>query len=153
MLLIEWFLIYVLALIDNFITGQLMSSMSKFRKNHSLNSTHHMSCNQSYATNFQGDLQQNQSVMLNYAHIPMQKVVPRWNQSASTWRHTSHKYSFSKDSRFKEPEVYYTDILKPEIPSSLTNKYCTFGKGVKKPISTVVLRNAKEKPAPDRYDL
>jgi hypothetical protein len=35
----------------------------------------------------------------------------------------------------------------------LTSKSCTFGKGNRKPISAVVLRNAKEKPGPDRYDL
>jgi hypothetical protein len=34
----------------------------------------------------------------------------------------------------------------------LASKSCTFGKGTRKPISAVILRNAKEKPGPDRYD-
>ena len=83
----------------------------------------------------------------------MPKEAPKWNQSSTTWRHTSHKYSFSKDNRFKDSPPYYTDILEPQIPSSITSKSCTFGKGNKKPISVVTLRNAKEKPGPDRYDL
>jgi hypothetical protein len=83
----------------------------------------------------------------------MPKEQARWNQSSATWRHTTHKYSFSKDSRFKDSPAYYSDILEPQIPTSLTSKSCTFGKGTRKPISAVILRNAKEKPAPDRYDM
>ena len=83
----------------------------------------------------------------------MPKESPKWNQSTATWRHTSHKYSFSKDSRFKDSPPYYTDILEPQIPSSLTSRSCTFGKGTKKPISVVTLRNANEKPGPDRYEM
>ena len=30
----------------------VMASQDRFRKNQSMNSTHYMSCNQSYATNF-----------------------------------------------------------------------------------------------------
>ena len=112
-----------------------------------------MSCNQSHATNFYSDHRPNTTVLLSYAHIKMPKETPRWTQSATTWRHTSHKYSFSKDSRFKDSPAYYTDILEPKISSSLTSKSCTFGKGTKKPISVVTLRNAKEKPGPDRYDM
>ena len=116
-------------------------------------STHHMSCNQSQRTNFYSENRPNTSVLLSYAHIKMPKEAPKWNQSSTTWRHTSHKYSFSKDNRFKDSPPYYTDILEPQIPSSITSKSCTFGKGNKKPISVVTLRNAKEKPGPDRYDL
>lgn len=83
----------------------------------------------------------------------MPKETPKWNQSATTWRHSTHKYSFSKDNRFKENCSYYSDILKPQIPSTLTPRSCSFGKGTRKPISDVVLRNAKEKPGPDRYDM
>jgi hypothetical protein len=83
----------------------------------------------------------------------MPKEHPKWNQSVSTWRHTSHKYSFSRDSRFKNNSLYYTDIIEPQIPNTISNKSCTFGKGNKRPISTVILRNAKEKPAPDRYNM
>lgn len=129
-----------------------MSSEDRFRKNQSMISTHHMSCNQSHATNFYTENRPNTSVLLSYAHIKMPKESPKWNQSSTTWRHTSQKYSFSKDSRFKEHTPYYTDILEPQIPTSLTSKSCTFGKGNKKPISVVTMRNAKEKPAPDRYD-
>lgn len=136
---------------DNFISK--MSSPDKIRKNQSMNSTHYMSGNQSYSTNFYHEAKGNRSVMLSYAHIPMRKEPARWNQSAATWRNTSHKYSFSKDDRFKESSFYYTDIIEPQIPTSITSKSCTFGKGNKKPISTVILRNAKEKPAPDRYDI
>lgn len=83
----------------------------------------------------------------------MQKESPQWNHSAATWRNTSHKYSFSKDNRFKDTSFYYSDIIEPEIPSTLASKTCTFGKGSRKPISQIILRNAKEKPAPDRYDM
>lgn len=130
-----------------------MASVDRVKKNQSMISTHHMSCNQSHATNFYDEHRPNTSVLLSYSHIPMPKERPKWNQSASTWRHTSHKYSFSKDNRFKDSPAYYSDILKPEIPTSLASKSCTFGKGNKKPISSVVLRNAKEKPAPDRYTM
>ena len=45
------------------------------------------------------------------------------------------------------------DIIEPEIPNTRTAVVCTFGKGKKRPISIIALRNAKEKPAPDRYNL
>lgn len=93
------------------------------------------------------------SVLLEYAHQPMQKELPRWTQSASTWRHTSYRYSFSKDRRFKDEQLNYSDILEPTLPSTNNNKSCSFGKGIRKPISEVVLRNAKEKPAPCAYDM
>lgn len=83
----------------------------------------------------------------------MQKEHPRWNQSSATWRHASHQFSFSKDSRFKDSPPYYSDIIEPQIPNTITGKSCSFGSGTRRPISNVVLRNAKEKPAPDRYDL
>ena len=41
----------------------------------------------------------------------MKKDTPTWNQSAATWRNSSHRYSFSKDSRFKDNKPYYLDIL------------------------------------------
>lgn len=132
------------------------SSSERFRKNQSMNSTHHMSCNHSHATNFfpEGALHSNANeCLLCYSHIPMSKDCARWNQSAATWRHTAKKYSFSKDQRFKQSSFYHTDIIEPQIPSSLSSKSCTFGKDIKKPISVIVLRNAKEKPAPDRYDI
>ncbi len=37
------------------------------------------------------------SADLVYSDKPMPKDTPRWNQSASTWRHTSPRYSFSKN--------------------------------------------------------
>lgn len=76
-----------------------------------MNSTHHMSCNQSNATGFYSLNKQNKTALLNYAHIAMPKEHPRWNQSAATWRNTSHKYSFSKDGRFKDSSFYYNDII------------------------------------------
>jgi len=130
-----------------------MASQERFKKNQSFTSTHHVSYNQSYATNLEESSRPHTAVLLNYAHISMPKDTAKWNQSATTWRHTSHKHSFSKDSRFKDNPPYYSDILKPEIPSSLGPKSCSLGKGTKKPISDVVLRNAKEKPGPDRYDM
>lgn len=45
------------------------------------------------------------------------------------------------------------DILQPELPSTNNNKSCTFGKGERKAISDIILRNAKEKPAANVYDL
>jgi len=43
----------------------------------------------------------------------MPKENARWNQSVATWRNASHKYSFSRDSRFKEQRPYYSDIIEP----------------------------------------
>ncbi len=76
-------------------------------------STQNISFNHSHATNFYNDNKQNKSVFLEYADTPFEKTTPRWNQSAATWRNTSHKYSFSKDSRFKDYRVEYTDIIEP----------------------------------------
>lgn len=123
------------------------------RKNQSMISTHHMSCNQSKASNFYSEVRPSKTPLTNYAHIPMLKETPRWNQSSATWRHTAKRYSFSKDSRFKDESFNYSDIIEPQIPSFISSKSCTFGKGNRKPISEVVLRNAKEKPGPDRYDM
>ena len=88
-----------------------MSSQERFRKNQSVNSTHYISCNQSYASNFNTEIRPNSGVLMNYSHIPMPKENARWNQSVTTWRNTSHKYSFSRDSRFKEQRPYYSDII------------------------------------------
>ena len=93
------------------------------------------------------------SVDLLYANKPLSKDIPRWNQSATTWRHTSHRYSFSKDDRFHTRKYYHSGIIEPELPSTRSSITCTFGKDEKKPISLTVLRNAKEKPSPDHYDL
>jgi len=121
-----------------------MSSQDRFRKNQSMNSTHHMSCNHSNTTNFYIGNKPKTATVVNYSRIPIPKECPRWTQSASTWRHTSHKYGFSKDSRFKDNSSYCSDIIEPHLPSSInSNKSCTFGKGNKRPISVVVLRNAK----------
>ena len=130
-----------------------MLGAERATKNQSMISTHHMSCNHSHPSGFYSDKRPNTSALLSYAHINMPKESPKWNQSASTWRHTSHRYSFSKDNRFKDSPPYYTDIIHPQFPSTMTSKTCTFGKDVKKPISCVLLRNAKEKPGPDRYDM
>ena len=123
-------------------------------KPNSMHSTHHMSCNHSYATHFSPEGRPGSSVLQNYAHLSMPKEDPRWNQSSATWRHTPHKYSFSRGERFHQSQLAYSDILEPSIPSSFNPaKSCTFGKGHRRPISEVVLRNAKEKPAPDRYHM
>lgn len=37
---------------------------------------------------------------------------PLWRQSSSTWRHTSYRYSFSRDSRFKQDKASHLDIQK-----------------------------------------
>ena len=108
----------------NFIFISLHKMDSRARssepKNKSMLSTQNMSCAQSYATNFYNDQKANKSALLEYADIPFEKITPRWNQSAATWRNTSHKYSFSKDSRFKDYKVEYTDIIEPEIPTTRT---------------------------------
>jgi hypothetical protein len=78
---------------------------SKEYKNRSMLSTHHMSCNYSHGTNFYEETKGNKSAVLAYSEIPFEKITPRWNQSSATWRYTSHKYSFSKDSRFKNYRV------------------------------------------------
>lgn len=80
-------------------------------------------------------------------------TCPLWNQSSSTWRYTSPRYSFSKDSRFKADKASHLDIQQLELPSSLRSKSCTFGKGSRCPISVVTMRNAKLTPSPDRYNL
>ena len=53
------------------------------------------------------------SAELIYARKPYSKETPRWNQSSSTWRHTSHRYSFSRDDRFRTKKYYYNDIIEP----------------------------------------
>jgi hypothetical protein len=73
----------------------------------------------------------------------MNKDRADFNQSTATWRHTSHQYSFAKGKRFKDNTPYYSDIIEPKIGTTLTSKSCTFGKGTRRPISNVVLRNAK----------
>lgn len=130
-----------------------MASIGRFRQNKSMNSTQYMSCNQSYNTAFYTEKRPSTAIQLSYAHIPMKKNGAHWNQSSSTWRHTPRKYSIPKDSRFKDSTPYYTDMVKLSIPSTQGTKSCTFGKGKRAPISAIVLRNAQEKPAPDRYDL
>jgi hypothetical protein len=81
---------------------------SKGRINKSMLSTHNISFNQSQITTnnlFYQDNRKNYSVALIYADLPFDKVTPNWNQSSATWRNTSHKYSFSKDRRFKDYKV------------------------------------------------
>lgn len=70
-------------------------------KDSSMLSTH-ISKNQSARQSGFFDAEMRKSAILLYADKPMSKELPRWTQSASTWRHTSHRYSFSKDSRFKD---------------------------------------------------
>lgn len=48
---------------------------------------------------------------LYYTTLPIKKDVPSWNQSASTWRHSSVRYSFSKSQRFKDSKPNYLDLL------------------------------------------
>ena len=90
---------------------------------------------------------------LLYANKPFKKETVQWNQSTSTWRNTSPRITFPKDSRFKTSEAYSLDIIEPEVVDTKSKKTCTFGRGNKKPISDLVLRNAKEKPAPNAYFL
>ena len=119
-----------------------------------MNSTHHMSCNHSYASHYSPEGRPGSSVLPNYAHLPLPKEDLRWNQSSATWRHAAHKYSFSRQDRFRDSPLAHSDILQPDLPSSLNPaKSCTLGKGHRSPISEVLLRNAKEKPAPDRYSM
>ena len=83
----------------------------------------------------------------------MKKETPDWNQSSATWRNSSPKYAFPKGDRFNTQRAAHLDIIQPEIPSTKSPVYCTFGKGKRRPISIVALRNAAEKPAPDRYSM
>lgn len=50
-----------------------MKNQERTNKNHSMISTHHMSCNQSYATNFYDNHRPNTAALLNYAHTSMPK--------------------------------------------------------------------------------
>lgn len=135
--------------LHNFILKQMNSP--KHKRDGSMVSTQ-MTKNQSAFTGF-FDSELRKKAILEYADRPFTKEVPRWNQSSSTWRHASHRYSFSRDDRFRTKKYYYTDIIEPELPSTNHHKSCTFGKGGRKPISEVILRNAKEKPSPDAYNL
>lgn len=72
---------------------------------------------------------QKKTAQLSYADIPMNKDLPNWNQSAATWRNTSHRYSFSKSKRFQNAKLNYLDIGEPVLPSTQTKITCTFGKG------------------------
>ena len=73
----------------------------------------------------------------------MTKDKPDWGQSASTWRHTSLSHKFSKTKRFSNDKASHTDIIEIEHPPTNNKVACTFGKGKKRPISVVVMRNAK----------
>lgn len=106
--------------------------MAAFMKDNSMVSTHISKNNQSGSGFFSPT---NKKVSLPYADVPINKDVPKWNQSSSTWRHTSHRYSFSKEDRFRDKKLYYSDILEPDLGSTNQNKSCTFGKGNKRPIS------------------
>ena len=56
------------------------------------------------------------------------KKIPNWNQSSSTWRHTSYRYSVPKAKRFnkmKEVSLVYD----PDLKSTKVDKTCTLGKG------------------------
>ena len=88
---------------------------------------------------------------LLYASKPFKKDTIKWNQSVSTWRNATPKISFSKDQRFRTTQPYSLDIIEPEVVDTKSKKTCSFGSGKKKPISDVVLRNAKEKPSPNTY--
>lgn len=120
-----------------------MSGQDPFNKNQSMNSTRHMTHNLSKRSNILTENKTATPITLDYANIPMPKETPNWHQSAATWRHTSHKHSFSRNRRFSDPHCNYSDFISPKIPSSLSAKSCTFGRGTRKPISTVILRNAK----------
>ena len=127
-----------------------MSSEQKHRK--SMNSTH-MSMHRTQQWNANDDDLLMANNNLSYAGIPMKKETPGWNQSSSTWRHTSPKFAFPKGDTFKKDKASHLDIIQPEIPTTKSPVACTFGKGRRRPISIVTLRNAKEKPAPDRYSM
>lgn len=74
--------------------------MKGTKKNKSNLSTMHMSNHMSACTGKESE-DKNNPPPLYYASIPMKKDLPDWNHSSATWRHSSHRYSFSKDSRFK----------------------------------------------------
>jgi hypothetical protein len=42
----------------------------------------------------------------------LNESCPLWRQSSATWRYGSPRYSFSKDSRFKNPKGSHLDIQK-----------------------------------------
>lgn len=84
-----------------------------------------------------------QTASLPYSNKPLRKSVIAWNQSSSTWRNSTKRYSFSKEKRFKTTAPNCLDILEPEMPDTKSKKSCSFGKGNKKPISENTLRNAR----------
>ena len=82
-------------------------------------------------------------VNLLYANKPFKKSTIKWNQSVSTWRNGTPQISFSKEKRFRTSKAYSLDIIEPEVVDTKSKKTCTFGRGNRKPISDIVLRNAK----------
>ena len=70
------------------------------------------------------------------------KKIPNWNQSSSTWRHTSYRYSVPKAKRFNKIKQVSL-VYDPELKSTKVEKTCSLGKGKKEPISEIILRNAK----------
>ena len=79
-----------------------MSSEQKYQK--SMNSIIYMSMRR--AVQWIDNDKVNNS-MLNYAHIPIKKDVPNWNQSSATWRHALPQHAFlnGKDSASKKTHI------------------------------------------------
>ena len=78
-----------------------------------------------------------------------------WNQSVNTWRNTSENYSFPKGDRFNIFDRRKRKVQSPEvlpdfksIPSTISSRYCTLGKGDKEYISKERLKQAMLFPSP-----
>lgn len=80
--------------------------MSKKHKNKSNNSTIQVSTKTGTP-----DEKQLHTINLYYSSLPAKKKIPDWNQSSSTWRHSAHRYSFSKGNRFISLRPSFLDII------------------------------------------
>lgn len=59
----------------------------------------------------------------------MPKETPHWNLSASTLRHTTKNFRFSKSARFTQPKVQYQDSQQLACPSTLQVRARSLGLG------------------------
>jgi hypothetical protein len=75
-----------------------------------------------------------------------------WNQSSSTWMHSSPSHAVPKARRFHTGSVS-TQIDTINLPSTLSARTTSFGYAQKQFIPESQLNNAKNVPSPSTYHL
>lgn len=75
------------------------------------------------------------------------------NLSSSMLLHSSTAHSFPKGIRFTRRRIDYEDVTQIQLPSLQSTRYTNFGFGKKNLLPQHVMRNAKEIPPPNSYNL